>query len=423
MKTSLFFLFGVIFAVSSFAQTKHEAYSIAIEKFQRYYNEQNADSIYGMFSEKMRMALPLDKTKEMLTALNGQIGKLNSYSLSKEEAEKNVYTGNFEKTPLSILFSLNEKSELAGLLFQPVKTDEEKTVNADGKSPSNFKVTTKNGDTLYGTLTMPKSNSKPNVVLIIAGSGPTDRNCNQKGMNTDAFKMLADSLQNAGIASIRYDKRGSGESVSAAGLGQNLNFNDYVNDAILFVKKLKAENKFGKIFVAGHSEGSLIAMLLANREKIDGYISIAGAGENIANVISRQIKASAPKSSSLADSIIAELKKGKTVKVNDENLVSIFNSSTQPYLISWMAYEPQEEIKKLNIPVLILQGSTDLQVLVADAENLRKAKPTAKYYIIEGMNHVLKNSSADRNENLATYNNPKLPIDTDLCAAIIQFCQ
>ena len=90
---------------------------------------------------------------------------------------------------------LNEKNELSGLQVRPAK-DDETNVQNDGKSPSNFKVTTKSGDTLYGTLTMPKSNPKPNVVLIIAGSGATDRNCNQKGMQTDAFKMLADSLQN-----------------------------------------------------------------------------------------------------------------------------------------------------------------------------------------------------------------------------------
>jgi pimeloyl-ACP methyl ester carboxylesterase len=164
-------------------------------------------------------------------------------------------------------------------------------------------------------------------------------------------------------------------------------------------------------------------MLLANKEKIDGYISIAGAGENIAKVISRQVKTNLPRSSALADSILSQLKKGKTVKVEDQNLAALFHPSVQPYLISWMAFEPQEEIKKLQIPVLILQGNTDLQVMVKDAENLRQAKPNAKYYIIDGMNHVLKNASSDRNENLASYNNPLLAIDLDLCAAIIQFCK
>jgi pimeloyl-ACP methyl ester carboxylesterase len=127
--------------------------------------------------------------------------------------------------------------------------------------------------------------------------------------------------------------------------------------------------------------------------------------------------------SALADSILSQLKKGKTVKVEDQNLAALFHPSVQPYLISWMAFEPQEEIKKLQIPVLILQGNTDLQVMVKDAENLSQAKPNAKYYIIDGMNHVLKNASSDRNENLASYNNPLLAIDLDLCAAIIQFCK
>lgn len=424
MKSKIWSILAILFFTSTFvqAQQKHEAYSIAIEKFQRYYNEQQADSLYAFYASNMKAALSVGKTKEMMMTLNGQVGKLKSTSLSSESNTSAVFKGVFEKVTFNIVVALNEKNELSGWQIRPIKEDEGSS-NNDGKSPSNFKVDTKKGDTLFGTLTMPKSNPKPNVVLIIAGSGPTDRNCNQKGMQTDAFKMLADSLQKEGIASVRFDKRGVGESQAAATLGAVISLDVFINDAILFVQKIKSENRFGKIFVAGHSEGSLIAMVLANKEKIDGYISIAGAGENIANIISRQIKTNIPTSSLLADSILSQIKMGKIVKVEDENLKSIFHPNGQEFLISWMAYEPQEEIKKLNIPVLIIQGNTDLQVMVKDAENLRKAKPNAKYYIIEGMNHVLKNASSDRNENLATYNNPKLPIDADLCAAIIQFCK
>lgn len=424
MKSKIWSILVVLFFTSTLvlAQQKHEAYAMAIEKFQRYYNKQQADSLYAFYAANLKAALPADKTNEMMISLSNQVGNLKSTSVASESSSSAVFKGIFEKATFNIIIALNEKNELSGLQIRPAK-EEETNVPNDGKSPSNFTVTTKSGDTLYGTLTMPKGNPKPNVVLIIAGSGATDRNCNQKGMQTDAFKMLADSLQKEGIASVRFDKRGVGESQAAAALGADISLDVFINDALLFVKKMKASKQFGKIFVAGHSEGSLIAMVLASKEKIDGYISIAGAGENIAAVLSRQVKTNLPKSSVLADSVLNQLKKGKTVTVEDENLASLFHSSVQPYLISWMAYEPQEEIKKLNIPVLIVQGSTDLQVMVGDAENLRKAKPTAKYYIIEGMNHVLKNASSDRNENLATYNNPSLPIDSDLCAAIIQFCK
>jgi len=404
------------------AQQKQEAYGLAIEKFQRFYNHQQADSLYALFAPNLKAALSEVKTKEMMISLVSQVGHLTSTSIGSESNTRSVFKGVFEKATFEIVIALNEKNEWSALQVRPMP-DAGANVPNDGKSPSNFTVTTQNGDTLYGTLAMPKSNSKPNVVLIIAGSGATDRNCNQKGMQTDAFKMLADSLQMAGIASLRFDKRGVGESHAAAGLGADLTINDFVHDALLFVRKIKSDNRFGKIFVAGHSEGALIGMLLANKEKIDGYISIAGAGDNIAKVISRQVKTNLPRSSALADSILSQLKKGKTLKVEDQNLAALFHPSVQPYLISWMAFEPQEEIKKLQIPVLILQGSTDLQVLVADAENLRQAQPKAKYYIIEGMNHVLKNASSDRNENLASYANPSLPIDADLCVAMIQFCK
>lgn len=424
MQSKIWNIVIVLFFASTLtqAQQKHETYGWAIEKFQRYYNHQQADSLYALFAPNLKGALSAGQTKEMMIALSSQVGQLTSTSIGSESNTSAVFKGVFEKATFDIVIALNEKNEWSTLQVRPVQ-DQAANVPNDGKSPSNFKVTTKSGDTLYGTLTMPKGNSKPNVVLIIAGSGATDRNCNQKGMQTDAFKMLADSLQKAGIASVRFDKRGVGESYAAAGLSADLTMNDFVNDALLFMRKIKSENGFGKIFVAGHSEGSLIAMLLANKEKIDGYISIAGVGENIAKVISRQVKTNLPRSSALADSILSQLEKGKTVKVEDQNLAALFHPSVQPYLISWMAFEPQEEIKKLQIPVLILQGNTDLQVMVKDAENLRQAKPNAKYYIIDGMNHVLKNASSDRNENLASYNNPLLAIDLDLCAAIIQFCK
>lgn len=295
---------------------------------------------------------------------------------------------------------------------------------AEGNT-NNFNAVTAKGDTLFGTLQMPVAKlPTPNVVLIIAGSGPTDRDCNSMmGLKTDAFKMLADSLANAGIASVRYDKRGVGDSKNAVGKEEDMRFDDMVADAVIFVKKIKADKQFAKVLIAGHSEGSLIGMLAAQKEKIDGYISIAGPGEDAGTILSKQIKTNAPQLSEESDKIIASLRSGKMMEAKDATVASVFRTSVQPYMISWMAYDPQEELNKLSIPVLIIQGNTDLQVSVADAQLLKKAMPAAKLVIIDQMNHPLKTVSSDKQANMATYSKPELPIDSDFCQVLIGFCK
>lgn len=290
---------------------------------------------------------------------------------------------------------------------------------------NNFNAVTAKGDTLFGTLQMPVDKLPThNVVLIIAGSGPTDRDCNSiMGLKTDAFRMLADSLAKAGIASVRYDKRGVGDSKNAASKEEDTRFDDMVADAVQFVKKIKANKQFAKVFIAGHSEGSLVGMLAAQIENIDGYISIAGPGEDAGKILSKQIKTNAPQISEESDKIIASLRSGKTMEAKDATVASVFRASVQPYLMSWMAYDPQLELKKLSIPVLIIQGSTDLQVTVADAQLLKQALPSAKLVIIDQMNHPLKTVSSDKQANTATYNKPELPIDSDFCQVMIGFCQ
>jgi fermentation-respiration switch protein FrsA (DUF1100 family) len=120
---------------------------------------------------------------------------------------------------------------------------------------------------------------------------------------------------------------------------------------------------------------------------------------------------------------IDDLKQGKLVGNVPPDLYALFRPSVQPYLISLFQYDPQEEIAKLKIPVLILQGDLDIQVSEEDAELLHEANPNTKKVIIENMNHVLKNSkSMDMNEQLEdSYNNPKSPVNEQLVKEIVGF--
>jgi pimeloyl-ACP methyl ester carboxylesterase len=185
--------------------------------------------------------------------------------------------------------------------------------------------------------------------------------------------MLAEALAKNGIASLRFDKRGIGESKASAVTESSLVFENYTEDAKSWINFLKQDKRFTQLTVIGHSEGSLIGMIAG--AKANKFISIAGAGESADKLLKSQISSKSNKQvEDMTFPIIDSLKAGNKVNKVDPLLNSLFRASIQPYLISWFKYDPQIEIKKLTVPVLIIQGNNDLQVSVKDAENLRPIK-------------------------------------------------
>lgn len=297
-------------------------------------------------------------------------------------------------------------------------------VNAQDKKEIAFKespiVLKINTDQLFGTLTTPDLTKKYPVALLISGSGPTDRNGNNPMMKNNSLKMLAENLAKNGIASLRYDKRGIGESKASAISEQTLVFENYTEDAKSWINLLKQDKRFSEIIVIGHSEGSLIGMIAG--AKANKFISIAGPGESADVLIKTQIGSKSNKQlNDLTFPIIDSLKSGNTVKKVDPILNSLFRASIQPYLISWFKYNPQTEIKKLNVPILIVQGNKDLQVTVKDAELLSQASKNAELLIVENMNHILKNIEGDTQANMESYNNESLPVSEVMTNKIISF--
>lgn len=313
---------------------------------------------------------------------------------------------------------LDVKDKISGFFFNPYQEKISYKIDPQlAQTPVTVNVT---DATLAGSLIMPTKNSigKVPVVLIIAGSGPTDRNGNSSlGVSANSYLLLADALGKAGIATLRYDKRYSGETKTTKA-EVDLRFEDFVNDAIGFIKQLKTDPRFSKVIILGHSEGSLIGMVAAEREKVAAYISVEGAGDRADKVIAEQFK-TMPEVYAANAAKLDSLGKGLTVSAASND--PLFRLSVQLYLISWFKYNPQIEIAKLKVPVLILQGTTDFQVSVGDAQNLKKAKPDATLVLVEGMNHVLKQAPADREQNIKTYNKPELPVDPSLIKTIVQF--
>jgi len=274
---------------------------------------------------------------------------------------------------------------------------------------------------IRGTLLLPEKSEKVPLVIMIAGSGPTDRDGNNPMMKNNSLKMLAHGLGENGIASLRYDKRGIGESKNAGITEKDLRFEHYVEDVKSWIELLNVDKRFSKLIIIGHSEGSLIGMIASNTQKVDAFISLAGVGRPAAEIIKEQLKAQPQFVLDQAMPILEQLERGEKVEEVPPFLFTIFRPSVQPYIISWFKYNPIVEIAKLEKPIMIIQGTTDIQVGTVDAVLLAAANERTKKEIIEGMNHVLKMAPADRMKNMQTYSDPELPVHDELLEKIVAF--
>ena len=277
---------------------------------------------------------------------------------------------------------------------------------------------------LHGTLDMPSGSGPFPVALIIAGSGPTDRDGNSAMLagKNNSLKMLAQSLATANIASLRFDKRGIAASAAAGPKEADLRFENYVDDAAAWVEQLRHDKRFSTFTIIGHSEGALIGAIATARTHPNAFISVAGVGRSAGLVLREQLNGKLPAPLFQAnEKILRELEAGRTTEDVPPALKSMYRASVQPYLISWFKYDPVEVVASIKEPILICQGTTDIQVAVEEAEALKKAAPTAKLVIVQGMNHVLKSVATDPAKQTASYSDPALPINPELMKNIIEF--
>jgi uncharacterized protein len=271
---------------------------------------------------------------------------------------------------------------------------------------------------IYGTLIDPVKNKDASIVLIIAGSGPTDRDGNNQMMKNNSIKYLAEEISKKGIATIRYDKRGIGKSTLKNIIEDSVRFDNMVDDARLWIDSIIALKKYKKITILGHSEGSLVGMMAA--QKVKNFISLSGTGYSADIILKQQIKKNSPQVFDMCEPLIDSLKNGYKLTNVNPMLYILFRPSVQPYMISWLKINPQDEIKKLTIPILIIQGDSDIQVGVENAEALKNANPKSQKTIISKMNHVLKEVNSDK-ENKDAYNDPNLPVSIPMVDEILGF--
>ncbi len=270
-----------------------------------------------------------------------------------------------------------------------------------------------------GTLLKPNAIEKPSLAIIIAGSGPTNRDGNQNFLQNNSLKKLAETLTNNGIATFRYDKR-IVKQIRQGNVDKDIMFDDFVSDAIAVVDYFKAQDTYTKIYVIGHSQGSLIGMLAA-KDKTDGFISLAGAGNNIGDVLVEQVSKMAPTLEEETQRVVNGLKQGEMVENFPAPLASIFNLGVQPFMMNWITYNPTEILANLDMPILIINGTKDLQVSESEAEILKNANEKATLKIIKNMNHVLFEIEGDELENSKSYNESSRALSPELITTITEF--
>jgi pimeloyl-ACP methyl ester carboxylesterase len=270
-----------------------------------------------------------------------------------------------------------------------------------------------------GTLLTPKQVKKPNLVIIIPGSGPTNRDGNQNFIKNNSLKKLAEGLTNKGIATFRYDKRVV-KQIREGNVDENTMFDDFVTDAKTTIEYFKIKKVYKHIYVLGHSQGSLVGMLAA-KEEGDGFISIAGLAKTVDLVITEQITKTVPMFTKDTERVFKVLKGGKTTNDFPPALASLFKLELQPFIMNWMQYDPKAIIKDLKIPILIINGTKDIQVPVTYANLLKEGNSNAELVIIEKMNHVLVPIEGDNLENTKAYNEPERELSEELVPAIVSF--
>jgi pimeloyl-ACP methyl ester carboxylesterase len=275
---------------------------------------------------------------------------------------------------------------------------------------------------LHGTLTIPGQSKQPvPVVVIIAGSGPTDRNGNSVlGIRPNSYAQLAWRLAERGVASLRYDKRVLPGTIGTVDIA-HLSLADFAADARAGADSLAHDSRFTKVFLLGHSEGAALALIAARDDSaVAGVIHVSGLGRQLGVVMREQLSRQVDSATLVRyDTAMAQYLRGEQPKDVPPMLGMLFVPVNQNFMKSLTTFDPVAAILAVRKPILIVQGGRDLQVRVVDAERLHSVRPDAQLVVVPTANHVLK-QAADTTliGQLPTYQNPTVPIMPEVSNAI-----
>ncbi|WP_240474625.1 alpha/beta hydrolase [Pseudodonghicola xiamenensis] len=265
------------------------------------------------------------------------------------------------------------------------------------------------------------------AVVIIPGSGPTDRDGNSpQGLSSDTYRLLAEALEARGIGSVRIDKRGMFGSAGALEDAEAATIAGYAEDAVAWAGALAGRTGQSCAWLAGHSEGGLVALAAVSGARsgpVCGVILLATPGRPLAALLREQLQAN-PENAPYLDQLdraVTVLERGAMV---DPETISpvlrpLFRAGLQRYMIQLFAYDPAVLARAVQVPALIVQGGRDQQVRPVDADTLARAMPHAGRLDLPQMTHMLKADQPD--QPFATYTDRSLPLVPEVAATISDF--
>jgi pimeloyl-ACP methyl ester carboxylesterase len=278
--------------------------------------------------------------------------------------------------------------------------------------------------TLEGTLTLPDEGTRWPGVVIIAGSGPTDRNGNSvAGISTDMYAMLARGLAERGIASLRYDKRALPSIKGTFDMAAST-MSDYAADANSAARFLAARSDIGPVSFIGHSEGGSLALIAArDGAPVAGIVLVSAPGRDATTILREQLgRQLPPPMLAQFDTAWAAYLRGDSAVNVPQGLQALFMPINRRFVQSWNELEPVEILRGLKLPALVVHGATDVQTTVTDAEALRSARPDVELVMLPGVNHVLKLASgATMQAQMSSYTDRTLPLAPDVVPTIARF--
>jgi pimeloyl-ACP methyl ester carboxylesterase len=247
------------------------------------------------------------------------------------------------------------------------------------------------------------------VIIFVHGSGRLDRDGNGAGLHCDSYRLLALALAEHGVASYRYDKRGAGKSHPDLP-PEKRTLDRFVDDVVAVTEQVRRDPRVGRVTLLGHSEGSNVVLLAANRAKPDALILAGGPGRPLVEVLRAQLESQIDAATLVSfERLVSEVRLGHALDGVPKDLEPLFRPSALPWLRSSLDEDPTNAAHGVRLPVVIVRGEFDAQVGKDDVANLARAMPHARSVEVPRANHVFKEESSIALPQ-PSYSDPSKPI-------------